>query len=359
MDTKKATSLAAITFGVLAVLVGAALIWGATTVLVGDVMAVDMSGDRLAVLRQGPEPDDLSKVFVYDLNEEPLQDPAVLSPDLEDVITTCSDVAVDGTRVIMGCKWEHSFGAAFVYDFIGKGWVETAALLPPDASGDFVFFGFSVAVDGDRVLVGAPGWTRTPLQPVGAAYLFSLVDGSWELVANYPGVAAGATTTSELGHAVAIEDELLLIGDPEYADFGIVMLEQAPNGRFSDDEHTVHQSDIDTIAAAGITRGCNPPLNTEFCPTDPVSRGEMAAFLKRALRLPASATDHFIDDNGSIFEEDINAIAAASITMGCNPPTNDRYCPDDTVSRDAMAAFVRRGFGYPAWRRTRRHSAPG
>jgi hypothetical protein len=36
MDTKKATSLAAITFGVLAVLVGAALFWGATTVLVGD-----------------------------------------------------------------------------------------------------------------------------------------------------------------------------------------------------------------------------------------------------------------------------------------------------------------------------------
>ena len=31
----------------------------------------------------------------------------------------------------------------------------------------------------------------------------------------------------------------------------------------------------------GITVGCNPPANTEYCPNDNVSRGEMAVFLKR------------------------------------------------------------------------------
>ena len=31
----------------------------------------------------------------------------------------------------------------------------------------------------------------------------------------------------------------------------------------------------------GITVGCNPPSNTKYCPNDNVSRGEMAVFLKR------------------------------------------------------------------------------
>ncbi len=35
----------------------------------------------------------------------------------------------------------------------------------------------------------------------------------------------------------------------------------------------------------------------------------------------------FTDDNGSIHEAAIEAIAAEGITRGCNPPTNDRYCP--------------------------------
>lgn len=44
--------------------------------------------------------------------------------------------------------------------------------------------------------------------------------------------------------------------------------------------HTFH-SDISWLADEGITQGCNPPANDEFCPEDPVSRGQMAAFMKR------------------------------------------------------------------------------
>jgi hypothetical protein len=35
----------------------------------------------------------------------------------------------------------------------------------------------------------------------------------------------------------------------------------------------------------------------------------------------------------------------AGVTLGCNPPTNDEYCPDDLVTRGQMAAFLKRGFG--------------
>lgn len=42
-------------------------------------------------------------------------------------------------------------------------------------------------------------------------------------------------------------------------------------------------ADIEWLASEGITRGCNPPQNTRFCPDDPVTRAQMAAFLRRAL----------------------------------------------------------------------------
>jgi len=50
----------------------------------------------------------------------------------------------------------------------------------------------------------------------------------------------------------------------------------------------------------------------------------------------------FVDDDNSIFESDIEKLAAAGITAGCNPPDNDRFCPDNHVTRRQMAAFLAR-----------------
>jgi hypothetical protein len=114
---------------------------------------------------------------------------------------------------------------------------------------------------------------------------------------------------------------------------------------FTDDDGNTHEADIETIAAADITRGCNPPDNDEFCPEDGFTRGQAAAFFNRGLNLNASSTDAFVDDEDSIFEGDINAIAAIEITLGCNPPANDEYCPDDTVTRAQWASFMVRALG--------------
>jgi beta-lactamase superfamily II metal-dependent hydrolase len=120
----------------------------------------------------------------------------------------------------------------------------------------------------------------------------------------------------------------------------------AAAGSFVDDDGNIHEPNIEAIAADGITKGCNPPVNDRFCPDDPVTRGQMAAFLNRALHLPATAADFFTDDNDSVFEADINRLAAAGITKGCDPPDNTTYCPDASVTRGQMAAFLVRGFGY-------------
>ena len=89
-------------------------------------------------------------------------------------------------------------------------------------------------------------------------------------------------------------------------------------------------------AAAGITGGCTA---TRFCPTSRVTRQQMASFLVRALDLPPTGTDFFTDDNSSIHEGDINRMAAAGITGGCTATT---FCPHQSVTREQMAAFLKR-----------------
>lgn len=70
----------------------------------------------------------------------------------------------------------------------------------------------------------------------------------------------------------------------------------------------------------------------------------MAAMLQRALGLAAGSVD-FADTTDSVFRRDISAVAAAGVTRGCNPPDNDLYCPDRIVSRGEMAAFLHRALG--------------
>ncbi|HEX2153749.1 MAG TPA: S8 family serine peptidase [Acidimicrobiia bacterium] len=111
---------------------------------------------------------------------------------------------------------------------------------------------------------------------------------------------------------------------------------------FLDTADTVFYHDILWLSGNDITRGCNPPRNDRYCPDDPVTRGQMAAFLGRALGLAAWEVDVFVDDDASVFEGDIQALAASGITRGCNPPRNDRYCPDDPVTSGQMAAFLTR-----------------
>lgn len=109
--------------------------------------------------------------------------------------------------------------------------------------------------------------------------------------------------------------------------------------RFTDDESSIHEADINAIAAARITGGC---AATRYCPRSAVTREQMASFLVRALRLPSTSHDYFTDDDRSQHEANINALAAAGVTGGC---AAGRFCPGAAVTRGQMAAFLYRGFG--------------
>jgi hypothetical protein len=110
---------------------------------------------------------------------------------------------------------------------------------------------------------------------------------------------------------------------------------------FTDDEGRSGESSINALREAGITSGCGSP--TLFCPTRRVTRAEMAIFLDKELKPPATSTDFFDDDDGKLGESSINRLAAAGITGGCG---TRKYCPTASVTRGQMAAFLKRALEY-------------
>lgn len=105
--------------------------------------------------------------------------------------------------------------------------------------------------------------------------------------------------------------------------------------QFSDDEGNAFEDSINAIAAAGITSGCG---GGKFCPDLEVTREEMATFLSKAFAL-AAGPDAFVDDESSIHEDSINSIAAAGITSGCDA-AKKLFCPANKVTRGQIATFL-------------------
>lgn len=116
------------------------------------------------------------------------------------------------------------------------------------------------------------------------------------------------------------------------------------SGSFVDDDGSVHEADIDALHARGVTAGCAVDP-ARYCPDEGITRGQIAAFVARALRPAPSPIDFFGDDAGNLFEADINAVTAAGIGFECAPGA---YCPDRPLTREEMAEILVRAFAVPA-----------
>ena len=103
---------------------------------------------------------------------------------------------------------------------------------------------------------------------------------------------------------------------------------------------------IHTLAAKGVLAPCSPNAAL-FCPTDNVSRVQMALFLERGIRgggyTPPPATGLVFTDVplGYPSAAWIEQLRRDAITGGCaaSPPM---YCPDAGVTRGDMAIFLLR-----------------
>ena len=106
-----------------------------------------------------------------------------------------------------------------------------------------------------------------------------------------------------------------------------VELPSSPADAFGDDDGTTHESDINTLAAAGIVDGYD---DGSYGPGDPVRRDQMASFLLRTHdyisdnTLPAGADAFDDDEPGNMHEAAINALGRRRGDRGDGDPTGLR-----------------------------------
>ena len=96
----------------------------------------------------------------------------------------------------------------------------------------------------------------------------------------------------------------------------------------------------------GITSGCPFP---NYCPTNPVTRAQMAIFLLRSKHdssyKPPAATGIFADVSATSWAAEwMEQLYHEGITVGCSTSPL-KYCPNDSVTRAQMAKFIARTFG--------------
>jgi hypothetical protein len=123
-----------------------------------------------------------------------------------------SAVGVSGDALIAGAPLEGSVafpdGIAFVFERAGNNWSLATTLTPFNGLDDF--FGWSVAIDGNFAVVGAPATSTSGL--LGKVGLFVRTASDWDRIATLSG--ANTTGVDEFGWSVDLDDGTLLTGSP-------------------------------------------------------------------------------------------------------------------------------------------------
>jgi hypothetical protein len=132
-------------------------------------------------------------------------------------------VAISGGTIVVGASQDDDGGSAsgsvYVYDGNGATWSEQAKLTASDASGDD-FFGSSVAVHGDTLVVGAHGddLVNGSKYDEGSAYVFVRSGASWSQQAKI--TASDAAPKDLFGLSAAVDQDTVVIGAPYHDDAG-------------------------------------------------------------------------------------------------------------------------------------------
>ncbi|MCB9851463.1 MAG: hypothetical protein H6819_00085 [Phycisphaerales bacterium] len=131
------------------------------------------------------------------------------------------DVAIENGIAVVGATGDSdvvsSSGAVHVFRYAGNNWTQETKLKAQDAaSGDY--FGASVAISNDVILVGAPFDDDSGLSS-GAAYVFRHTQGGWQQESKL--VAQAASAREQFGGSVSISGDVALIaaiGDDDAGD---------------------------------------------------------------------------------------------------------------------------------------------
>ena len=126
-------------------------------------------------------------------------------------------VAISGSTVLVGARnsslKSHYQGAAYVYTSSGSTWTQSATLTANDGAPDDLF-GHSVAISGSTILVSAPGHAVSGNSSQGAAYVFTGSGSTWtesdELT------ATDGAAWDLFGWSVRLSGETIIVGAPNH-----------------------------------------------------------------------------------------------------------------------------------------------
>lgn len=194
--------------------------WRLTDLFVGDGRAgerfgasLDLEDGRLAVgayFADGPVP----RTGAVHIFEDGTREARLVPPDAEEFDGFGWSVALDGDRLLVGAPFADragfQSGGARVYVRLGRGWVLQDTLLP-SGLGPFDHLGHSVAWCGGLALVGAPGSDLVGTDR-GAVFVFEWTGSAW--LERAPLVAPDLPLGAGLGRALAAEGRRALAGAP-------------------------------------------------------------------------------------------------------------------------------------------------
>jgi len=129
-------------------------------------------------------------------------------------------VSLDGDRALIGARYDDDHGSAsgsvYVFELSGGSWGQTAKLTQGNAASSDQF-GISVSLDGDRALVGAFN-NDDNASNSGSAYVFEFNGGSWGQTAKLN--ASDGALNDLFGYSVSLSGGQALVGSYQDDDNG-------------------------------------------------------------------------------------------------------------------------------------------
>ncbi|MBI4819476.1 MAG: hypothetical protein HY791_24605 [Deltaproteobacteria bacterium] len=160
---------------------------------------------------------DSGSVYVYHDDGSSLQVVQVLTPSPE-ARGFGSVAAVDADTLVVGAHYTGAgwAGSAFAYTVVNGAWSQQAQLLATD-QGFNDELGYSVAVSGELIVLGAPRHDHGGALETGAAFVYERVGASWSQVAELKG--SDSAFGDRFGAAVAISGDTVVVGAPHADNF--------------------------------------------------------------------------------------------------------------------------------------------
>ncbi|HIP36617.1 MAG TPA: hypothetical protein EYG85_07165, partial [Crocinitomix sp.] len=127
-----------------------------------------------------------------------------------------SAVATNDNYAFVGAfgSGNYNNGQVYVFERLGNSWVQTQILQNSDNE-NYDRFGWSIAVDGDWLIIGAPREDddengNNNISKAGSVYIFKNINGTWTQTQKI--VASDRSTDDEFGWSVDVDGNTLIVG---------------------------------------------------------------------------------------------------------------------------------------------------